>query len=212
MSKRSTQAMALSTTLALGTALALAAGAAAGTPAAGTRVTGTVTVVGARSNANAVVYIKEIPGQTFAAPAEPAVVDQRNLEFLPKVMPVLVGTTVEFHNDDAVLHNVFTPDKIADRFDLGTFPKGEVRSHTFDKAGAAVLLCNVHPEMEGYVLVVPTPYYAVTDAEGRYRLEEVPSGTYTVEVWHPNLRKPLSETLTVGASGEVTASFQVGPR
>lgn len=181
-------------------------------PAAGASVTGKVTVVGGKSNAGAVVYIKEVPGRTFEAPSEPATMNQKNLKFLPYVLAVPVGTTVEFHNDDAVLHNVFSPDKIADRFDLGTFPQGEVRTHTFDKAGIAVLLCNVHPEMEGYVVVVPTPYFAMTDADGNYRLEDVPPGTYTVEIWHPSLRKPISDTVTVDESGEVAASFEVRAR
>lgn len=181
--------------------------------AAPTGVNGTVTVIGGKSNAHAVVYIDAIPGESFPAPAEPVVMDQLDLEFVPYVLPVQVGTTVQFHNSDSVLHNVFTPAKLADRFDLGTFPQGEVRSHVFDKPGAAVLLCNVHPEMEAWVVVLPTPYFAMTDETGSYSLEGVPPGEHTLNVWHPALKEPQSRPVVVDASGGlVEADFEVSTR
>jgi plastocyanin len=169
--------------------LAIASSALAGS------ISGTVTATGMRSNADAVVYVDKIEGKTFPAPAEPVVMDQKGKVFLPKVLPVLVGTFA---------HNVFTPDKCADKFDLGSWPTGETRSHTFDKPCAAVMLCNVHPEMVGYVVAVETPYFAVTKEDGSYTIADVPDGTYTVSVWHERLKKQSQE---VQVKGSTTADF-----
>jgi plastocyanin len=182
---------------------AVAALAVAATAHAGT-LTGTVKATGMRNNADAVVYVDEIPGKTFPPPAKPVEMDQKDLSFIPHVLAVQVGTTVDFLNSDAVLHNVFTPDKCADRFNLGSWPQGEVRSYTFKRPCAATLLCNVHPEMEGFVVAVPTPYSAVTDKAGAYKIEGVPDGSYTVKVWHPKL-KEASQAVTV--SGDTTVDF-----
>jgi hypothetical protein len=122
------------------------------------------------------------------------------------VLPVLVGTTVDFVNSDSVLHNVFTPDKCAERFNLGSWPQGQTRSYTFKQPCEATLLCNVHPEMEAFVVVVPTPYVAVTDKSGAYVIENIPDGDYTVKVWHQKL-KETSRQLTV--SGETAADFEI---
>jgi plastocyanin len=167
-------------------------------------ITGKVTATGQRSNAEAVVYVDQIPGKTFPAPSEPAEMDQTDLTFSPHVLPVLVGTTVDFHNSDSVAHNVFTVDQCADMFDLGTWPQGESRSHTFDQPCAAVILCNVHPEMEAYVVAVPTPYFAVTGADGSYTIDGVPDGSYTVKAWHSGM-KEASQAVSV--AGEAQADF-----
>lgn len=178
--------------------LAIASSALAGS------ISGTVTATGMRSNADAVVYVDKIEGKTFPAPAEPVVMDQKGKVFLPKVLPVLVGTTVDFLNSDAFAHNVFTPDKCADKFDLGSWPTGEKRSHTFDKPCAAVMLCNVHPEMVGYVVAVETPYFAVTNEDGSYTISSLPDGTYTVTVWHERLKTQSQE---IQIKGSATADF-----
>jgi plastocyanin len=167
-------------------------------------ISGKVTATGMRSNADAVVYIDKIEGKTFPAPAEPIVMDQKGKVFLPKVLPVLVGTTVDFLNSDAFAHNVFTPDKCADKFNLGSWPTGEARSHTFEKPCAAVMLCNVHPEMVGYVVAVETPYFAVTKEDGSYTITGVPDGTFTVSVWHERLKKQSQE---VQVKGSAAADF-----
>jgi len=167
---------------------------------------GTVKAVGARHNADAVVYVDAIAGKTFPAPAAHAVVDQKNMLFTPRVLPVLMGTTVDFVNSDAVLHNVFSPEKCAEKFNLGSWPTGQSRSYTFKQACAATLLCNVHPEMEGYVVVVPTPYFAVTDRTGAYVIKEIPDGAYTVKVWHPKLKEA---SRPVAVSGSTSADFEL---
>lgn len=183
-------------TLGLGAALASQAG----------DLHGKVTCKGVRDSADAVVYVAAVPGKTFAPPKEHTKIDQKNLVFVPHVMPVLVGTSVDYINSDAVLHNVFSPDACCDKFNLGTWPKGEHRSYTFKKECVATLLCKVHPEMEGFVVVVPTPYYAVTKADGSFTIPNVPDGSYTVKVWHPKLKATQK---TVAVAGPTQATFEI---
>jgi len=164
---------------------------------------GKVTSKGMADNANAVVYIAAVPGKSFPIPTTSAQIDQRNMKFQPHVLPVLVGTTVEFLNSDTVSHNVFTPDACAGKFNLGTWAPGSSKKpHTFTKECAATLLCLIHPEMEAFVVVVPTPYFAATAADGAYKIAGVPDGSYTVKVWHPKL-KTIQKAVTVNGPTEV---------
>jgi len=167
---------------------------------------GTVKAKGVRDSADAVVYVAAVPGKTFAPPKEHGHIDQLNLVFTPHVMAVQVGTTIDFLNSDAVLHNVFSPDTCADKFNLGTWPKGQSKSFTFTKECSATLLCKVHPEMEAFVVAVPTPWYAVTKADGSYAIKDVPDGAYTVKVWHPKL-KASEKSVTV--AGATQADFEI---
>jgi plastocyanin len=167
---------------------------------------GKLTCKGVRDCADAVVYVAAIPGKTFPAPKEHARFDQKNLVFNPRVMPVLVGTTVDFLNSDAVLHNVFSPDACAEKFNLGTWPQGQIRSYTFKKECVAALLCKVHPEMEAFVVAVPTPYFAVAKADGSFRIPDVADGACTVKVWHPKL-KAAEKSVTV--AGATEANFEM---
>ena len=176
-----------------------------GAPLLAGELQGKVKVKGTRDSADAVVYA-EAPGKTSAVPPAHAKMDQANLVFAPHVLAVQVGTTVDFLNSDAVLHNVFSPDACADKFNLGTWPKGQTRSFTFKKECVATLLCKVHPEMEGFVIAVPTPYYAVTKADGSYKIADVPDGAYTVKVWHPKA-KATQKPVTV--KGATTADFEI---
>jgi plastocyanin len=168
---------------------------------------GKVACKGLKDSADAVVYVAAISGQTFPAPVDHAKIDQLNLVFHPHVMAVMIGTTVDFLNSDAVLHNVFSPDACADKFNLGTWPKGQSKSYTFKKECVASLLCKVHPEMEAFVVVVPTPYFATTKADGSYSIANVPDGSYTVKVWHPKL-KGTEKAVSV-AGGAVEADFEI---
>lgn len=167
-------------------------------------LSGKVICTGLRSNADAVVYIEKIAGKTFQAPVKHVVMDQKAKDFVPRILPILVGTTVDFLNGDPFLHNVFTPDACADKFNLRALAKGEVRSHTFIQPCAAVMLCQLHPEMAAYIVAVETPYFAVTNAEGGYTIAAVPDGTYQLSVWHERLKKQTRE-VTVGAA--TTADF-----
>ncbi len=174
-------------------------------PASGAdTLTGKVTVSGAKNDAGAVVWVEGADG---AAPAETAVLDQEGMTFIPHVLPVQVGTTVEFKNSDAVSHNVFTPDPCADSFNLGTWGKGESKTHTFDEPCKAVMLCAIHPEMEAWVVAVPSPYFAVTDPDGRFTIDGVPTGKHTVKLWHP---KGAESSTEVSVDGTTEVDLTLG--
>lgn len=166
---------------------------------------GTVTATGMKDNAGAVVYVDAIKGKTFPAPTAHAQMNQKDLVFAPHVLPVVTGTTVDFVNSDAVLHNVFSPDKCCGQFNLGSWPQGQSRPYTFKSLCVATLLCKVHPEMEGFVVVLPTPWFAVTDKTGAYSIKDVPDGTYTVKVWHEKFKSEYSGPVTV--AGATTANM-----
>jgi plastocyanin len=151
-----------------------------------------------------VVYVEAIAGKTFPAPTNHPVMDQKGLVFAPHIMVVQQGTAVDFLNSDTVQHNVFWTAIGSDKkagHNLGTWPKGEKRSYTFDKPGVAPLLCNVHPEMGAYVIVSPTPYFAETDDGGSYKIKDVPDGSYTVTAWHEGA-KNQSKPVTVAGGGK----------
>ena len=154
-----------------------------------------------------VVYVDAIPGKAFPAPTQHPVMDQKGLLFAPHILVVQEGTTVDFLNSDNVQHNVFWPSIGGDKkagHNLGTWPKGEKRSWKFDHPGAASLLCNVHPEMAGYIVVSPTPYFAETDGGGGYTIKDVPDGSYNVVAWHEGA-KQQSKPVTV--KGDTAADF-----
>jgi len=154
-----------------------------------------------------VVYVEAPAGKTFPAPTQQPVIDQKGLMFAPHIVVVQQGTTVEFLNSDSVAHNVFWISIGGNKklgHNLGTWPKGEKRGFKFDNPGAVPLLCNVHPEMSGYVVVSPTPYFATTDKSGEYKIENVPDGSYTVTAWHEGA-KNQSKPVTV--AGDSKADF-----
>jgi uncharacterized surface anchored protein len=107
------------------------------------------------------------------------------------------GTVVDFKNSDDVQHNVFTPSTSANPFNLGTYNRGEARSVTFNKAGEAVILCNIHMEMEAHIVVVEGPHFTVTDQTGTFRISDVPPGRYELRLWHRGWLSYTSE-LEVG--------------
>ena len=151
-----------------------------------------------------VVYIDAIAGKTFPAPKDQPVMDQKGLLFSPHILAVQQGTTVQFLNSDNVAHNVFWTAVGGDKkagHNLGTWPKGEKRPFTFDKAGVVPLFCNVHPDMAGYIVVSPTPYFAETDDGGSYTIKDVPDGSYSVTVWHEGA-KAQSKPVTVAGGGK----------
>ena len=170
---------------------------------------GTISGTVSPAKPGSVVYIETIAGKTFPAPAKPTVVDQKSLLFQPHVVATMVGAIVQFQNDDKVQHNIFWPSISGDKklsHNMGTWPTGEERSFKFDKPGVVPLLCNVHPEMSGYIIVSPTPYYAVADASGEFKIADVPDGTYTISAWHEGM-KILSKPVTV--SGNTTVDFSL---
>jgi len=139
----------------------------------------------------AVVYVDAIAGKNFPPPEKHIVMDQKSLLFQPHVLVVLAGSTVDFLNGDNVQHNIFWPSISGNKklnHNLGTWPKGEIRSFKFDTPGIVPLLCNVHSEMSGYIIVAPTPYFAEADASGNYKIDNIPDGGYTVTAWREGMK------------------------
>ncbi|MGH9773904.1 MAG: carboxypeptidase regulatory-like domain-containing protein [Candidatus Acidiferrales bacterium] len=173
-------------------------------------IKGKVTAQGMRSPQNIVVYVDQIAGKKFDPPAQHVLIDQKKMTFVPHVVVVLQGTTVDFLNSDPVGHNVYWPSVSGNKklsHNLGTWPQGDKKSFQFNDLGTASLLCNVHPEMSGYVVVAPTPYFAVTDKDGDYEIKGVPAGHYTLKTWSED-GKPSTQPVDVGA-GSVTVDLTV---
>jgi plastocyanin len=168
-------------------------------------VSGKVTGVSGAS----VVYVEVPAGKTFPAPARPVLVVQKGLIFQPHIVPVQQGSTVEFLNSDSVAHNVFWVSVGGNKklgHNLGTWPQGEKRTFKFDNVGAVPLLCNVHPDMSGYIVVVPTPYFVLTSETGEYRIEGVPDGSYSVTVWHEGIK---NQSKHVDVADDAKADFSL---
>jgi plastocyanin len=171
--------------------------------AMGGALTGKVTA----GKGNSVVWVEGAAGGPVTAPAKHFVMDQKGLSFQPHILIVPVGSTVDFLNSDKVQHNIFWPAVSGDKkmsHNMGTWPTGEIRPFKYDKPGVVPLLCNVHPEMSGYVIVVPTMHFAETDASGAYKIEGLPPGQYTVTAWHEG-KKTQSKPLTI--SEDATLDF-----
>ena len=108
---------------------------------------------------------------------------QKNKQFVPNLLVVSAGTTVEFPNRDPYSHNVFSRSSAA-QFDLDRYPQGVSKSYRFDNVGMVQLFCNIHPKMRAVILVVPNRHFARADAEGRFEVQNVPQGEYTLVAWH----------------------------
>ena len=168
-------------------------------------VTGTVTAKGVRTSADLVVSL-QAPGLKVVPPAKTLEIDQRGMLFTPHVLPVVTGTTVRFLNSDPVGHNVFSPEG---KYNLGTWPQGQSKEHRFDKPGVYTQLCRVHAEMEAYVVVLDTPYFATTNKAGAFEITNVPPGQYTLVVWSEKL-KELKQPITVAAGKPVSVDLTLG--
>ena len=164
-------------------------------------VKGKVAVQGLRSAENIAVYVDAISGKKFDPPTQHVTIDQRKMAFVPKVTVVMQGTTVDFLNSDSVGHNVYWPSISGNKkqgHNLGTWAKGERKAFQFNDPGVASLLCNVHPEMSGSLVIVATPYFAVTDSDGAFEIKNVPPGTYTLKTWSED-GKVTTQPVTVAA-------------
>lgn len=165
-------------------------------------LSGLVTVSG-RAAANAVVWLDA--GAAAAGRSATAVLRQRSLKFAPQVLAVRAGTVVDFPNDDRVFHNVFSF-RDGKKFDLGVYPVGSTRQVTFSQAGVSRLFCNIHPNMAGYVVVVDTPWFASSDAEGRFHIADVEPGTYTWKAWRA-AGPTVSGSITVRAGAVLEVAW-----
>ncbi len=194
----------------ISSALMLLAGASLQQPAGSGVVAGVVYAQGV-SMENAVVYLVSTPETSSPPEEQRVVVDQVNLRFVPSILVVRPGAVVEFRNSDPILHNVFSPGRSGDGFNLGTYPRHLSKYHTFYQPGIRVILCHVHPEMAAYIIVAPTRYHTLAQRNGRFRIEGVPPGRYTLRVWHRRTR-PLEKSVVVGSNRAVKLELELKRR
>ncbi len=170
----------------------------------GGTINGVVKCINVKSSENVVVYIEGVGGNKYAAPLEHGVVDQISLTFVPHVIAVQKGTTIDFPNSDLLRHNVFSPPECCNQFNLGTYDMGIVKTATFDESCEIPLLCNVHEDMSSFVLVLGNPYFSVTGSDGVFKIENVPPGTYKLNAWHEEFRTITKEvTVETGKTSSV---------
>lgn len=153
-----------------------------------------------------IVYIDEPSSGGVQPPEKPIqVVIQKDATFRPHVLPVLVGTTVEWPNNDEIYHNVFSMSE-ARPFDLGIYKNKQIKRVTFDKPGRIDVFCSIHTKMSCIILVLANPFFAATDKDGNFTISNVPAGTYRLRAWHERLPAQV-KTITVPESGDVQVDF-----
>jgi plastocyanin len=164
---------------------------------------------GAVNRRRVVVYLEAAPRQAFGElPPGRARMDQRAEQFSPRVLAITAGTTVDFPNNDRTFHNVFSLSRVRS-FDLGRFAPGRTGAVRFDRPGIVPVFCDIHSHMSAYVLVFSHPFFAVSDDDGRYVIDGVPAGTYSLIAWS-ELGSASTRRVTVPEGGNVEADFQIG--
>lgn len=157
---------------------------------------------------NAVVTIADIKKGKKMEPQK-VTLDQKGCEYHPHVLAFPAGSTVEILNPDGVLHNVHSYSKVNSAFNKAQPKFKKKLTVKIEKPEAVEVKCDVHGWMQGWLFAAPSPYVAVTDNSGSFKLTDVPPGTYTLEVWHETLGK-ISQKVTVKAKEEVKVSFEMG--
>ena len=171
------------------------------------RIVGRVTVKDAQKHP-VVVFVPGLSGRAPRPHAERPAMSQKGRVFIPHVLPVAVGTVVEFRNSDPFKHNIFSPD--GERYNLGTWEQGQSRTYTFKRPGVYRQLCNIHPEMLAYIVVLETPYFGLTDKEGDFEIASVPSGKYLLRIWGEKLTKEqLARTFNVVVEEGAPVSIEI---
>lgn len=161
-----------------------------------------------------VVYIEGPISTTPPANSKPMQVvmkreiTQKDAMFSPHVLPIRVGTTVEWPNMDLIFHNVFSISENKE-FDLGLYKKPDVRTVTFDRPGRVDVFCSIHSSMNCIILVLENPYFAAVDGKGKYTIRNVPAGTYRLKAWHERLPAQRKE-IVVTENGELRVNFTLG--
>lgn len=153
----------------------------------------------------AVVYVESVPG-TYTPPRNHPTLDQRDMVFRPLVLPILVGTTVDFPNSDPLFHNVFSLSEPKE-FDLGRYAQGQHRSVTFDKEGVVSVYCEIHSYMFATILVLQNPFFSLPNSDGDFEIGGVPPGTYQLDFWYGR-KKVDSKSITVAPRQTSSAMFQ----
>jgi plastocyanin len=185
------------------------------------KIKGKVNVKGLRTPADIVVYLSKAPASDVDLSKAKFVIDQKNLAFIPSVLPIPVGSTVLFPNNDKVDHNVFSMSRTK-KFNLGSYKPGESKTILFDKPGIVELRCDVHAEMAAYILVMKNPYFAVTDRTGNFEIpdsgylqqvglegiSDLPPGKYSVKTRHEKL-KTKKQSIVVPDTGDVAVQLDL---
>jgi plastocyanin len=149
-----------------------------------------------------VVYMEDAPKTAAVVPGH-AVLDQRDERFVPHVLAVTTGTVVDFPNSDRIYHNVFSLSKTRP-FDLGRYAAGRSKAVTFDRPGIVRVFCDIHSHMNAFILVFNHPYFALTDMDGRYRIDNVPPGTYNLVAWNEGVAsEPQAVVVPDGSEAEL---------
>jgi plastocyanin len=157
----------------------------------------------------AVVYLESAPSPAFDDHERArAQMDQRNETFLPHVLAVTVGSVIDFPNSDSTFHNVFSLSK-AKHFDLGRYARGKSKAITFDKPGVIRVFCDIHSHMSAFILVFNHPYFAATDGDGRYRIDSLPPGTYSVAAWYEGETRASRSVTIPPQGGQVDFDFDI---
>lgn len=157
----------------------------------------------------AVVYLAEHENLPPAPPPEEAPrMNQVEMTIIPHILPVQVGTTVDFPNSDDVYHNLFSlsPSR---KFDLGRYGQGDSKREAFNKVGEVRVYCDIHPHMNGVILVLPNSFFAEVHQDGNFRIEDVPAGSYEIHAWHERYNEQILQ-LTVPEEGDVELNFILG--
>lgn len=168
----------------------------------------TMSPTSSRADIKAVVYIDDIfPDSSFQLPGQNPILDQRNEQFIPYMLPVLQGATVDFPNNDRIYHNVFSFSP-AKTFDLGKYPTKAQKSVTFDKTGIVSVFCEIHAHMNAFILVLPNPYFTTVKSDGGFEIPGIPAGDYTLKAFlGRNLE--LEQQISVPDSGTVSVNFEM---
>lgn len=148
---------------------------------------------------NVVVYLEEIGSKgNYTFSGKTPVLTQKNAEFIPKVLPILKGTTINIKNEDKIYHNVFS---LSDpkSFNIGRRPQGETVPQTFNKSGVVRVFCDIHSHMSAFIIILENPFYSIGDKNGNYEIKEVPPGKYKLNVWHDSIEfNPIELNINSG--------------
>jgi len=183
------------------------------------KITGTVKVNGLRSPVDILVYLVKAPPVQEDLSKTKFIMDQQNLTFNPHILPIPVGASVDFPNNDKVDHNIFSLSRTK-KFNLGSYKPGDSKAVLFDKPGIVELRCDVHAEMAAYIMVLKNPYFSVTDDQGRFEIPDskhleqngikgiknLPAGNYVLKIWHEKL-KTQKQTVTIPENGDVSVEI-----
>ena len=152
---------------------------------------------------SAVVFIQDLRADVRTT-KDKSLMSLKRITFNPRVLPVVVGTTIECPNNDNLTHNIFSPTKSAKPFNFGEYPPGSRKEIIASKVGVIPFLCNIHAEMGAFCVVCPNKYFATTDVNGKFKIDKVPAGDYKLTFWHEKLRpKTIDVKVTAGATETV---------